>query len=74
MSSCAVEPHLWSTILSLIAYAAPGLSKLALTDVDTRSNEDAFAFLARLPRLTDPDFTHPHPSWRLDIEPFSRTR
>ncbi|KAJ7873212.1 hypothetical protein B0H13DRAFT_2552601 [Mycena leptocephala] len=57
MSSYADEPRSWST-----ANAAPGLSKLALTYVDARSEADAFAFLARLPRLTDVDFTHPHPT------------
>ncbi|KAJ7870508.1 hypothetical protein B0H13DRAFT_1634736, partial [Mycena leptocephala] len=55
----------WSTVLPLIADAAPSLSKLALTDVETRSEADTFAFLVCLPRLTDLDVIHPHPSWGL---------
>jgi hypothetical protein len=65
MSAYAVEPRLWSTVLPLIADAAPSLSTLALTEVDTRSDADAFAFLACLPRLTDIDFTYLYPSWNL---------
>ncbi|KAJ7837134.1 hypothetical protein B0H13DRAFT_2368356 [Mycena leptocephala] len=51
-----------SLTLCMSSYAVEPRYKLALTDVDTRSEADAFAFLARLPRLTDLNVIHPHPS------------
>ncbi|KAJ6529236.1 hypothetical protein B0H19DRAFT_1193472 [Mycena capillaripes] len=60
MSRIAGDPRLWSTILPVIASAAPNLTMVSLTEVHSGSEPAAFDFVARLPRLTELDFRHTH--------------
>ncbi|KAF7368504.1 hypothetical protein MVEN_00173600 [Mycena venus] len=63
MSPLTVERRLWATVLPLIAAAAVNVDSISLTEVDPHNEPEAYAFLARLPRLTDLTITPNHPYW-----------
>ncbi|KAJ6562134.1 hypothetical protein B0H19DRAFT_1233871 [Mycena capillaripes] len=65
-----VEPDIWRTVLPLIASAAPNLTTVSLTELDSPSESHgapgetlALAFLARLPHLTKIELTHLQALW-----------
>ncbi|KAF8185283.1 hypothetical protein K438DRAFT_1973994 [Mycena galopus ATCC 62051] len=60
-----IEPHIWSTVLPLLASVCPNLTTVSLTELDspsgyhnTYSETLALAFLARFPRLAHVEMTH----------------
>ncbi|KAJ7471950.1 hypothetical protein FB451DRAFT_1251488 [Mycena latifolia] len=52
LSQISLDKELWRAALSLIAKAAPNLTDLSLSELETISDVEILAFCARLPRLT----------------------
>lgn len=78
MCMSRLDPDIWGTVLPLIASAAPNLTTVSLTQLDSPSGFHdapcetfALAFLSRLPRLTNIELTHLQALWSyyLSLDP-----